>query len=121
MRISGLVDDSTINMEGMERGLNKLESIIGTKNLWRSKILSNSLCNKVGNHSNNLRAITKEVNPTHTGVIINKHDTVVMTQNRRVTRGTPNIIVKKIKSCWRGDVITTNMTQIDDVSSTNMT
>ena len=43
VRISGMVDNITISTKGMERGFNKLNSVINTKNLKCSGILSDNL------------------------------------------------------------------------------
>ena len=87
--------------------MDKLESITSTKNLSCSGILSNYLRDEVGDYSDNLKVITKQVDPTHTSGVIKKHDIIAMTQNRGGTRGNPNITIKKIKRCERGDVIAT--------------
>ena len=109
MRTSGLVDNVMSKTKGTERGLDKLESIMGTKNLRRNTILSDYLCDAMGARSDNLKAIVEKVDPTHMSVVIKKHDIVVMAQNRGDTRGTPNIIVKKIKTYRRGDNIMTRV------------
>ena len=38
-----------------------------------------NLCDEVSDCSENLRAIVEKVDPTHTTVVINKHDIVAMT------------------------------------------
>ena len=83
MRTSDRVDNLTINIKNMERGLDKLESIISIKNLRYIKILSNNLHNEVGDCNDNLKAIAYKVDPIHTGIVINKHNIIVMTQNGR--------------------------------------
>ena len=89
--------------------MNKLESVISIKNLCCSGILSDNLCDEVGDLSDNLREIAEKVDPTHIGVVIYKHNIVVMTQNKGIMRGTPNIIIKKIKRCKGGDAIVTEV------------
>ena len=79
LRTSGLVDNVMISTQGIERGLNKLESSIGTKNPRRSKTLSDNLHDEVGDHSDNLRVVEEEVDPTQMSVVINKHYIVAMT------------------------------------------
>ena len=49
------------------------------ENFWRIGVLSNDLCDEVGDCSDNLRAIAKKVDPSHTSIVINKHDIVAMT------------------------------------------
>ena len=88
-----MVDNATINVEGTKRGLDKLESVSGTENLRHSGILSNNLCDEVGDRSDNLKVIAEEVDSTHTSVVINKYYIVAMTPERGGMRGTPNIIV----------------------------
>ena len=99
MRTSDILDNVMIITKGKKRGLDKLKSIIGTKNHWRSRILSDDFHDEVGDRSDNVRVIVDKVDPTCIGVIINKHDIVEITQNSGGTRGTPNITVKKIKRC----------------------
>ena len=65
--------------KGSKRGLEKLKSIICTKNLRHRGILSDNLLGKVGECNDNLRAIVEKVEPTHTSVIINKHNILMMT------------------------------------------
>ena len=79
------------------------------KNLWHSRVLSDDFRDEVGDCSDNLKAITQKVDPTHTSIVINKHNIVAMTSNGGSTRGTPNITMKKIKRCRRGDVIKTRV------------
>ena len=98
-----------LRTKGTKRVLEKLKSIIGTKNLRHSRILNDNLCDEVGDCSDNLRAIVEKVDPTHTSLIINKHNIVTITQNRRGKRETPNITVKKIKRCCEGDAIMTRV------------
>ena len=57
MRTNGLVDNVTINTEGTNRGLDKLDKIL----------------------SDNLKAIAQKMNPTYTGVVISRHNIVAMT------------------------------------------
>ena len=71
-----------------------------------------NLCDEVSDCSENLRAIVEKVDPTHTTVVINKHDIVAMTGNSGGTKGTPNIARKNIKRCRRGDVITTRVRRL---------
>ena len=92
-----------------ERGLDKLESVITTKNLRHNRILSDNLCDEVGDRIDNLRVVVEKVDPTHPNIIINKHNIVTMTSKGGGTRGTPNIIVKKIKRYGRGDAIKTRV------------
>ena len=73
------MDNATINTKGMKRGLDKLDSVISIKNLRDSRILSDKLSDEVSDCSNNLRAVAKKVDPTHTSLIINKHNMVTMT------------------------------------------
>ena len=54
MRKNGLVDSATIRAKGTKRGLDKVESVIGMKNLRRSGILSDNLHDEVGDCSDNL-------------------------------------------------------------------
>ena len=84
VRTSSLVDNATIHEESMDRGLEKLESIICMKNLLPIGILSNNLHDKVGDHSDNLKAIVEKADPTYTSIVINKHDVVAMAPNRGV-------------------------------------
>ena len=63
MRTSCLVDNVTINTKGTKRGFHKLESIIGTKNLRRSGILSDNHRDEVGDNSDNLKAVVEKVGP----------------------------------------------------------
>ena len=62
-----------------EFGLEKLKSVIPTKNIWHSGVLSDDFRDEVGDCSENLRAITEKIDPTHTSIVINKHDIVAMT------------------------------------------
>ena len=68
-----------INTKGTKRGLEKLESIICTKNLRCSGILSDNLRDEMCDCSDKLREVAKKVDPTHMSVIINKHNIVTMT------------------------------------------
>ena len=104
-----MVNNFTINTKGTERGLDKLESVIGMKNPRHSRILNHNPRDKVGERSENLKVVAKKVDPTHTSIVINKHDIVAVTRNRGGTRGTPNVEVKKIKRCKRGNVIVTRV------------
>ena len=61
------MDTITINIKGTERGLDKLESDIGTENLWHSRILSNNLCDEVGDYSDHFRVIVEEDKPNSHG------------------------------------------------------
>ena len=79
VRTSGLVDNSTINIKGTERSLDKLESVISTKNLRHNRILSDNLHDEVGDRSESLRAVAWKVDPTHMSIIIKKHNIVMMT------------------------------------------
>ena len=79
MRTSGLVNNTTISTKGTKRGLHKLKSIISTKNLWRSGVLSDDFGDEVGDCSDNLRVTAEKVDPTHTSIVINEHDIVAMT------------------------------------------
>ena len=79
VRTSGLVDNATIRAKVTKRGLEKLERVINTKNLTRSGILSDNLSDEVGDCSDNLIVVTEKVDPTHTSVIINKHNIVTIT------------------------------------------
>ena len=54
------------------------------KNLQRIQILSNNLCEEVSDPNDNLRVITEKIDPTHMGVVINKHDIVATTYNKGV-------------------------------------
>lgn len=82
MRVGNLVNEATINVEGVERGLNKLEGIVNIKNFKCNGILGDDFGDKVGNHINNFKIITKEVDPIHMSIIIDKHNVVTITQNR---------------------------------------
>ena len=79
VRTSGLINNVTITTKGTKRGLDKLESVISTKNLRHSGILSYNLCDEVGDCSDNPKAVVEEVDQTHKSVIINKHNRVAMT------------------------------------------
>ena len=57
------MDNATINTKGTKRGLDKLESIIGTKNFRRSRILSDNLHDEVGDSSDNLKAVVQKLRP----------------------------------------------------------
>ena len=50
--------------KGTKRCLDKLKSIINTKNLRRCGILINNLHDKVGDHRDNLAVVAEEVDPT---------------------------------------------------------
>ena len=63
----------------LKRGLDQIESFIGMKNLRCNGILSDNLCDEVCDSSENLRVVAKKVDPTHTSVIIKKHNIVTMT------------------------------------------
>ena len=63
----------------MKRGLEKLEGVISKKKLRCSGILSDNFRDEVGDYSDNLKAVAKKVDLTHTSVIINKHNIVTMT------------------------------------------
>ena len=54
-------------------------SVISTKNLKFSGILSNNLCDELDDCSDNLRAVIEKIYPTHMSVIINKHNIIKMT------------------------------------------
>ena len=75
---SGLVNNVTINTKGTKRGLEKLKSVFNTNNLRRSGILSDNLCDEVGDYSDNLKVIVEKVDRTHTSDFINKYDIVSM-------------------------------------------
>ena len=79
VRTSGLIDNATINIKGMKRVLDKLKSVIGTKNLRRGRILSDNLHDKVGDYSDNLRVVAEKVDPAHTSVFINRHNIITIT------------------------------------------
>ena len=68
--------NTRISTNNIERGLNKLERVIGTKNLRRSETLSDNLLDKVSDHSDNLKGDVKKEDQNHTSVVINKHDIV---------------------------------------------
>ena len=93
MGTSCLEDNATINKKGMMKGLDKLETVIDTKNLNNCGILSDNLHDEVRDYCDNLIAVTKKVDPTHPSVTINKHDIIAMNGNRGGTRGMPNIKV----------------------------
>ena len=78
MRTSGIVDNVMIITKGTKRVLDKLETIISTKNLRRSGILSDNFRDELCDYSDNLRVVAEKVDPTHTSVIINKHNIVMM-------------------------------------------
>ena len=67
------MDNATISAKGTKRVLDKLENVINTNNLRRSEIFSDNLRDQVGDCSDNIRAVSKKVDPTHTSVIINNH------------------------------------------------
>ena len=75
---SGMMDNFTISTKVMKRGLDKLESVINTKNLRCSGILSDNLHDEVGDCSDNFRIVVEKVDPTHLSVIISKHNIVRM-------------------------------------------
>ena len=79
VRTSGQMDNIMISAIGKEKGLDKLDSTIDTKNFLYSGILSDNLRDKVDDYSNNFRVIVEKVDPTLQGVFINKHDIVAMT------------------------------------------
>ena len=79
VRTSGLMDNVTISTKGTKRGLDKLESIISTKNLRHSRILGYNLCDEVCDCSDNPKAVVEKVDRTLKSVIINKHNRVAMT------------------------------------------
>ena len=79
-RRSDVMDNTTISTKGMKRGLDKLESIIDSKNLRHSGILSGNLRDEVGDCSDNLRAVVEKIDPTNTSIIINKHNIITMTE-----------------------------------------
>ena len=66
VRASGVKDIVMIHEKGMDRGLDKLKSVIGIKDIWKSRILSDKGHDEVGNHSDNLNAIIEKVDPTQT-------------------------------------------------------
>ena len=66
-----------ISAKGTWRGLDKLKSVISTKNLWRSGVLSDNFYDEVGDCSDNLRAISKKVDPTYTSIV----DNTIYTRN----------------------------------------
>ena len=103
MRTSCLVDNVTVSTKGTKRGLDKLKSIIGMKNLRCNEILSDNIRDEKDDRSDNLSVVAERLDPIHTSVIINKHDIIMMTQNKGGMRGIPNITVKKIKRCGRVD------------------
>ena len=82
MRTSGQVDNAAISTKNTKRGLDKVHSIIDTKNLRRREILSDNLCDKLRECIDNLKASAEKVDPTNTNVVINKHDIIATTQNR---------------------------------------
>ena len=49
------------------------------KNLRHSGILRENLHDEVDDCSDNLKAVTEKVDPTHTSVIINKHNILTLT------------------------------------------
>ena len=61
-----------VSTKGTKRGLDNLNSIINAKNLRHSGILSDNLRDKVGDHSENLKAVAEKVDPTHMNIIIKK-------------------------------------------------
>ena len=67
------MDSATISAKGTKRVLEKLESIINMKNLWRNGILSDNLRDEVGDCIDKIKAVSKKVDPTHMSIIINKH------------------------------------------------
>ena len=58
------MDNATISAKGTKRGLEKLKSVISTKNLKLSGILSDNLRDEVRDCGDNLRAVAKKVDPT---------------------------------------------------------
>ena len=76
VRKSGIVDNVMIHAKCMDRGLDRLESVIGMTNLWPIEILSDNFRDEVGDHSDNLKAIVEKVDPTHTVVVIVSTDTI---------------------------------------------
>ena len=79
---------------------------------WPSRISNDKLCDEVDDHRDNLRAISQKVDPTHMSVVTNKQDILAMTRNKGHPRGTPNITMKKLKRCIRGDTITTRLRRL---------
>lgn len=77
-----LVNDATIGVKGVERGLDKLKGIFSMNNFGSSDILGDGFSDEVNKYENDLKAITKEVDPTDTSVIIDKYDIITMAQNR---------------------------------------
>ena len=55
------MDNATISTKGMKRGLDKLESVIDSKNLRCSRILSDNIYDEVGDCSDNLKAVAENV------------------------------------------------------------
>ena len=102
VRKSGLVDNVMIIVEGTKRGLDKFDSIIGTKNLWCIGILSDNFQDKKGECSDNLRVIANKIEPTRTSIVINKHDIVAMTQNGGVQEGPQTSQCKRSKGAEEG-------------------
>ena len=76
---SGLMGNATSSTKGTEKGLDKLNRVISTKNFRHSGILSDNLRDEEGDCSDNHRAVAKNIDPTHTSVIIKKHNIVTMT------------------------------------------
>ena len=69
MRTSSQVDNVRVSTKGTKRSLDKLKSVIGTKNLRHSRILSDNLRDEMGDYSDNLKAVPVKVDPTYTSVV----------------------------------------------------
>ena len=107
-----MVDNVMVSTKGTKRGLDKLKSVIGMKNLRCNEILSDNIRDEKDDRTENLRVITEKVDPIHTSVTIDKQDIMTMAQNIGGTREIPNITMKKIKRCGRVDAIMTRVRRL---------
>ena len=77
--------------------MDKLKSIINTKNLWHSGVFSDNFRDEVVDCSDNLRAIAEKVDPTHTSIMKRKEGNCIgkstsdSTNGEKIYKETKNI------------------------------
>ena len=85
-----------INTKKQKGVLDKFEDILNVKYLECSQILGNDLDDE-GGDDEDLIAIMKEVDLTHTSEVINKGNIVKMDQDRKSVGGALDITMKEVK------------------------
>ena len=94
-----------VGTKGLKSILGKFQGIVGAEDFGSGGILGFDLSEETDECGKYLSTVLKEIDPTHTSVVVNKDNVVCVATDGGGTRRTPNVAMNEVERGGRGKLI----------------